>query len=265
MQQHQAAKAPHQRDKAPCRVPRPVAVKRISLLPVPQPPPKRVAKNCKIFPGAHLQELGPLRTGEKPGVDAVDVLVALARPHDDIPAGRSARDADAVLGPVPCSYSRQHGIQGGDAVRSVADPSRPTQGVTSGAVGLKAPRKHAEIVLLSNTVPDDHEAIGRAGDRSGILIAVAIQRHQDRVVERGRSTAVTGDAAGIDAADLPLGPAGRAVGRGCRALCLNVRFQITPSALPTLANAVTAFSRSSREWAADICVRMRAWPCGTTG
>ena len=40
---------------------------------------------------------------------------------------------------------------------------------------------------------------------------------------------------------------------------------ITPSARPTFANAAIARSRSSRSWAALICVRMRAWPFGTTG
>ena len=40
---------------------------------------------------------------------------------------------------------------------------------------------------------------------------------------------------------------------------------ITPSSRPILMNAAIARSRCSRVCAADICVRMRAWPCGTTG
>jgi len=38
-----------------------------------------------------------------------------------------------------------------------------------------------------------------------------------------------------------------------------------PSRLRTTSNAATARSRSSREWAADTCVRIRAFPWGTTG
>ncbi len=33
----------------------------------------------------------------------------------------------------------------------------------------------------------------------------------------------------------------------------------------TAAKASSAHWRSAREWAAEICVRMRALPCGTTG
>ena len=40
---------------------------------------------------------------------------------------------------------------------------------------------------------------------------------------------------------------------------------ITPSWRPTLPKAARARSRCSRSWAAEICVRMRAWPRGTTG
>ena len=40
---------------------------------------------------------------------------------------------------------------------------------------------------------------------------------------------------------------------------------ITPNSFPTAANAATARSMSALECAADICVRMRAWPFGTTG
>ena len=40
---------------------------------------------------------------------------------------------------------------------------------------------------------------------------------------------------------------------------------ITPRARPTLAKAAMARSSCSRVCAADIWVRMRAWPCGTTG
>ena len=39
----------------------------------------------------------------------------------------------------------------------------------------------------------------------------------------------------------------------------------TPSSFFTAANALIAFSKSSRECAAEIWVRMRALPCGTTG
>src|SRR6185295_7989677 len=39
----------------------------------------------------------------------------------------------------------------------------------------------------------------------------------------------------------------------------------TPSSRPTLTNASTARSRCGRWCAALIWVRMRAWPCGTTG
>ena len=42
-------------------------------------------------------------------------------------------------------------------------------------------------------------------------------------------------------------------------------YPITPSLRPTLTNAATARSICSGECAALICVRMRAWPCGTTG
>lgn len=38
-----------------------------------------------------------------------------------------------------------------------------------------------------------------------------------------------------------------------------------PNSRPTSTNASTARSMSSIECAADICVRMRAWPFGTTG
>ena len=41
--------------------------------------------------------------------------------------------------------------------------------------------------------------------------------------------------------------------------------RITPRARPTLAKAAMARSSCSRVCAADIWVRMRAWPCGTTG
>src|SRR5437588_6459589 len=41
--------------------------------------------------------------------------------------------------------------------------------------------------------------------------------------------------------------------------------QITPNSRPTSVNAATAASISSAECAADIWVRMRAWPGGTTG
>ena len=40
---------------------------------------------------------------------------------------------------------------------------------------------------------------------------------------------------------------------------------MTPSCLPIRVNAPIAWSRCSRVCAALICVRMRAWPCGTTG
>ena len=40
---------------------------------------------------------------------------------------------------------------------------------------------------------------------------------------------------------------------------------ITFSLRPTLVKAATALSISSALWAADIWVRMRALPCGTTG
>lgn len=39
----------------------------------------------------------------------------------------------------------------------------------------------------------------------------------------------------------------------------------TPSSRPILMKAAIARSRCSRVCAAEICVRMRAWPCGTTG
>ena len=42
-------------------------------------------------------------------------------------------------------------------------------------------------------------------------------------------------------------------------------YLITPSARPTLANAAMAASMSAALCAADIWVRMRAWPLGTTG
>lgn len=41
--------------------------------------------------------------------------------------------------------------------------------------------------------------------------------------------------------------------------------EITPSSFPTLINAAAARSRSSLECAAEICVRIRACPFGTTG
>jgi hypothetical protein len=42
-------------------------------------------------------------------------------------------------------------------------------------------------------------------------------------------------------------------------------YATTPSSRPTRTNASTARSRWARVWAADSCVRMRAWPRGTTG
>jgi hypothetical protein len=39
----------------------------------------------------------------------------------------------------------------------------------------------------------------------------------------------------------------------------------TGRSLFTVPNAAKASSRSAREWAAEIWVRMRALPCGTTG
>ena len=41
--------------------------------------------------------------------------------------------------------------------------------------------------------------------------------------------------------------------------------QITPNCLPTSVNALMAISMSCDECAADICVLIRALPCGTTG
>src|SRR5579872_2733312 len=41
--------------------------------------------------------------------------------------------------------------------------------------------------------------------------------------------------------------------------------EMTPSSRPTAVNASSAFSSCSRDSAADICVRIRAWPRGTTG
>lgn len=41
--------------------------------------------------------------------------------------------------------------------------------------------------------------------------------------------------------------------------------QITPSFLPTFTKASIARSICAGVCAALICVRMRAWPCGTTG
>src|SRR6185503_5301790 len=41
--------------------------------------------------------------------------------------------------------------------------------------------------------------------------------------------------------------------------------RITPICLPAFSNAATARSRWCRSCAADIWVRMRACPCGTTG
>src|SRR5690606_24490205 len=46
---------------------------------------------------------------------------------------------------------------------------------------------------------------------------------------------------------------------------LHQRFHGTPSAWPTAAKASRALSGCSRASAADIWVRMRAWPLGTTG
>ena len=42
-------------------------------------------------------------------------------------------------------------------------------------------------------------------------------------------------------------------------------YLITPRARPTFAKAAMAASMSAALWAADIWVRMRAWPLGTTG
>jgi hypothetical protein len=39
----------------------------------------------------------------------------------------------------------------------------------------------------------------------------------------------------------------------------------TPNCLPTSVNAAIARSICSVVCAADTCIRMRAWPCGTTG
>ena len=44
-----------------------------------------------------------------------------------------------------------------------------------------------------------------------------------------------------------------------------VPYPMMPSSRPAVANAPIARSRSARECAAFICVRIRAWPFGTTG
>ena len=44
-----------------------------------------------------------------------------------------------------------------------------------------------------------------------------------------------------------------------------LRYFSTPNSFPTLVKAAMARSRCSRVWAAEICVRMRAWPLATTG
>jgi hypothetical protein len=107
----------------------------------------------------------------------------------------------------------------------------------------------------------------RAQKLDFVSFGLAILSHKGR--GKARSAAPPQVQAGIAAPYLSpcgrgyVGPV-RAANRWPKLVRGNL-LQITPNSLPTSANTEITFSTSARECAADICVRMRACPLGTTG